>query len=578
MTRRRCRVVSGARSRSVLLVAFLSAIGVQPVHSQPAPAPAPGAAGYLLTALEGTRIERVPVVYVGVLEGALGLEFDLHLIALQGPVGDEIGIASGMSGSPVYFDDRPFGALSYRLGAFPRRAIGGVTRLEDMERAVLAGRPDGAGPRPIATPVHLGGVPLSIRAWATGELADLDLVATSGGGRLRGASVPTLVAGSPVGVELVRGDLRIAATGTVTAVDGDRVLAFGHPFLGSGSAQAPMVVAEIVHTLADAAGSSKLANTGAEVGAITDDRLTAVVGRLGARATMLPVTVRVQGPNEVRHEHAYEVVDDSPLTPVLVAVSVASALTGAIESEAEGTMIAHGAIRLRTLSDVPLDFAYSSANGGPPAIELAGELQRILQVLLRTGLGEVAVEGIDLVVDVVATPVAYTLEELLFDRGPVPPGSTLRVTAVLAAHGGAHVRRTLEVPIPEGIAPGTPLALAVGSPRDLDTVSGRPRAGRLASASDLPSLVGVLGDSRGGHRLTAAVYRADAGLVVDGARYSELPPSARGLVTSNSARRDLRMLRVASLSTVEITLDGPVVGGLSAALVSGYPRPEGQER
>ena len=57
--------------------------------------------------------------------------------------------------------------------------------------------------------------------------------------------------------------------------------------------------------------------------------------------------------------------------------------------------------------------------------------------------------------------------------------------------------------------------------------------------------------------------------MIDGAQYSELPPTARGLVMSNSARRDLRTLRVAALSMVEITLDGPVSGGLSAALMTG---------
>ena len=297
------------------------------------------------------------------------------------------------------------------------------------------------------------------------------------------SELPPIEPGSPVGVELVRGDIQIAATGTVTTVDEGRVLAFGHPFLGSGSVEAPMVAAEVVHTLADAAGSTKLANIGPEVGASTDDRLTAVVGRLGARARLLPVTVRVHGPQESFRELAYEVVDRSPLTPVLVAVSVASALTGAIESEAEGTLIARGTIRLSSLPDIPLDFATSSVRGGSPAVQLAGALQQILQALLRSGLGAVAVDGIDLDVDVVAAPVAYTLKDLLFDRGPVRPGSTLRVTAVLSAHGGAELRRTLEVPIPAGISPGTPLALAVGSPNDLDTVSGRPRAGRLASAT-----------------------------------------------------------------------------------------------
>lgn len=571
---------SAVARRLALAVALVIATGVPRATAIGADPPAPGERGELLTALDGTTVESVPVRYVGVLSGAIGPGIDLHLIEIEGPVGERIGVASGMSGSPVRFGGRTFGALSYRMGALPRRAIAGVTRIEDMERAArsTSAPADAAGFVPIAAPVHFGGLAPAVRAWLAPRLAEFGLSGALGGDRSddEGGPGTGLRPGSPVGVELVRGAVRIAATGTVTAVDGDRVLAFGHPFLGTGRVEAPMVEAEIVHTLEDAAGSVKLANVGREIGAIVDDRLTAVVGRVGAHADMLPVTVTTAVGDDPPREDAYEVVRDSPLTGLLVGTAVASGMLGSVEAENQATVLADGVIRLEGLPDVAVDLAFSSSAGPDPVFRVAAELQRTLDGLVRSPLGRATPVEIRVHVRVDPRPRSYVLKTLLYDRTAPRPGGSLAVTAVLASYRGPEIRRTLDVRIPEGIAPGTRLALAVGSPQDLDTVSGRPWAARLGSANDLHAYVDALSELRGAHRLCAQLFRSDAGVVTDGERYSELPPSARGLVVSGSARRDWTPLAYAPIARTEIVLDGPVSGGLAAAIVVGArDRPEG---
>ncbi len=80
---------------------------------------------------------------------------------------------------------------------------------------------------------------------------------------------------------LVRGDLEIAATCTVTYVDPHQVLACGHPITRYGNVSIPMTKADVVTTLASPLNSFKIVNTTQTIGAFTEDRSSAIRGVLG---------------------------------------------------------------------------------------------------------------------------------------------------------------------------------------------------------------------------------------------------------------------------------------------------------
>ena len=254
----------------------------------------PGARGTLLTTLEGREPAEIPVIYLGTYRNFAGPGHDVHIVELEGPEAERVGAAHGMSGSPVYFDGRLVGALAYRLGALPKDPIAGVTPIEDMLEASRATSATASGTD--ATPVFLGGLAGPVREWLAPRLVELGFTAVAGGGDATGAAGGgKLEPGTPVGVELLRGDLRLAASGTVTWVDGDVVYAFGHPFFGTGRVEMPMAPAEVIHTLADWSGSYHMVNLAPSVGAILEDRQAGVVGRLGDVARMIPIDLRVRG-------------------------------------------------------------------------------------------------------------------------------------------------------------------------------------------------------------------------------------------------------------------------------------------
>jgi len=536
-----------------------------------APDPSPGDRGVMHTAIEGNRIEEVPLTYLGVQRNLIGPGYDVHLIQLEGPIADRVGVAAGMSGSPVYFDGKLLGAMAYRFGSLPTEPIAGVTPIGDILRAARTqAAPISATAalvRPIGTPIQISGLASSVRDWVAPQLEELGFRLVAGGGA-EGETEPgtELRPGSPVGVALVRGDMSIAATGTVTHVDGETVYAFGHPFLGSGHVEMPMVSASVVHTLADMAGSVKMANVGVEVGAVLEDRLTAIVGRIGHRAQLIPLDVRVHGAAYGDQQFHFEVARSSTLSPLLAAVTVANALASNVGYGQEVTMLSSGSIRVKGLPPIPVEVAGTSFGGSDPAIGVAVTLQQMLGSLWVNPFAEIEIEGVEITVRVEPQVRRYQVEELHYDRGPIRPGQTLTVHCVLRPYRGETVTRRFDLTVPRDLPPNAKLTLVIGSPDQVDRALGQPLARRYRSASDLASVVEILSDLRASNRLTAVLYHPAPGVVSRGVAYTDLPPSAQKLLSARPRSGGTSATRVADLMWTEQVLDGPVDGGVVVRL------------
>jgi hypothetical protein len=532
---------------------------------------APGTRGIARTALEGTRIVEIPVEFVGLYEDAIGPGHDLYLVRLSGEDADKVGVAAGMSGSPVYVDDEIVGALAYRMGFLPTEPIAGVTPIDDMldsRRATPAGDGERGGIAPISTPVSFSGVAGPVIDSLRPELEEMGFfVVRGGGGSEQGQAPQPVEPGSPVGIQLVRGDASIAATGTVTWVDETQILAFGHPFLGMGRIDLPMVNAEVIHTLADLAGSVKLTRTGAEIGAFREDRLSATVGSFEDRARMVPVGLDVRGGDHVEGERfEFEIARHTVLTPLLTGAMVSNALMSNQGFDNEATVRVTGKIDLRDLPQVPVEMVLTSGSRAHPYAAIAARLQRLLATLYGNPFSEPDIERIDLEVDVQRARVEYRLRSVQYDRGPVHPGSTLELTCVLAGFRGETQTRTLKLKVPEEVRPGARLSLAVGDTAAVARFLGNPHARRLRSADDLQGYVSVLAETPPGDRLEAVLFRSAAGAVSQGEALTGLPPTAAHLLGSDAGGMGAGYLSVWPLASVSLVMDGPVGGSFRETL------------
>src|SRR5271168_1545389 len=299
-----------------------------------------GMRGVAYTVFEGVNPEPMQVEILGILKDALGPGQDMILARLHGDRPEYTGVVAGMSGSPVYIDGRLVGALSYRIGQFSKEPIAGITPIEYMlqvrdedgggaaepEMKQTAGEALSQSQAPMQameTPLMFGGFSQETVARFGDRFRAMGLtpVAGLGGADAKAAQPEPLVPGSAVSAVLVRGDLSLAGTCTVTYVDPKRLLACGHPITQFGPVDMPMTKAVVLTSLASPLNSFKIINTTETVGAFTEDRASAIMGRFGVQARMIPVEVDVvppagadkSVPAQTKTFH-FEVLDNRQLT------------------------------------------------------------------------------------------------------------------------------------------------------------------------------------------------------------------------------------------------------------------------
>ncbi len=361
----------------------------------------PGLRGVGKTVFSGTRVEEFQVEILGVLEN-IGPKQSLILARLSGGPLAETGVLQGMSGSPVYIDGRLVGAVAMAF-AFSKEPIAGIRPIEEMLQAggepqkrahrlrtpadwqpgaelpprqdVLAG---GQRMVDIATPVSFGGFTRRTIEHFAPQLQKLGLEpleGMSGGGRLDTAlgKPSQLQPGSMISVQLLAGDMSIAADGTVTYIDGDRLYAFGHRFLSAGATDLPFARSEVLTLLPNLSSSFKISAPREWMGTITDDRSTAVMGRLGRRSSLVPVSISVTEHGGRAYAYQFQMVKDPVLSPFLLSMATFSALDATERTTGEASFAVSGTVEFENgLPPVKLNNMY------------AGDLNLAAQAALAT--------------------------------------------------------------------------------------------------------------------------------------------------------------------------------------------------
>src|SRR5271165_2490879 len=254
-----------------------------------------GMHGVAYTVFGGVKPEPIDVEILGVLRNMAGPKSDVILVRLHGPKVEYTGVVAGMRGSPVYIDGKLVGAIAYRIGEFSKEPIAGVTPAASMMEisefdkapgpdldAVKSGAKPGASPtaspgtaslpteaskftnllRPIETPLVFSGFSEETLRLFGDKFASAGVIPVMGAGSVSDAKQPEpLQPGSAVSAILVRGDMAIPGTCTVTYVDATNLLACGHPLLQSGNVDMPMTKATVLATLASPSNSFKIINT-----------------------------------------------------------------------------------------------------------------------------------------------------------------------------------------------------------------------------------------------------------------------------------------------------------------------------
>lgn len=435
----------------------------------------PGMRGVAKTVVSGTKIEEFGVEVLGVMKDK-GPSGDLILVRTSGDVIDRTGgIAQGMSGSPVYIDGKLVGAIAYGWSLTDHK-VGMVTPITDMLKlwdmpdtrnifpaddaapAAPAGTPEF---EPFQTPLMVSGFTEAAVNMMRDKLAPFQLVPYAVGEAPAGTSFGPLEPGSSVGVQMVGGDFSVGALGTVTYAEGDKVLAFGHPFLKKGNVNYLMTNSYIFTTVSGLENSFKIGTSDTLVGIVNQDRGVGLAGRVGRYPVIAPMLITVRDNDLNRADkYAVQVVQDEQLTPLLSAVTVFNAITKTMDRTGPGTAKVSFEITGRDLPGDKLvreNMFYSPASVGELAI---GEFLEAMTTIAGNRYHPVTLMDVKINVSVSGERRTATIMEAKPDAAKAKPGDTINITVKLKPFRGENITRVVPYTIPKDQKPG-PMTLEV---------------------------------------------------------------------------------------------------------------------
>ncbi|HEY6212850.1 MAG TPA: SpoIVB peptidase S55 domain-containing protein [Vicinamibacterales bacterium] len=570
----------------------------------------PGMVGVGRTVFDGVHVEEFRVHVLGVLNNVIGPNRNLIIARLEGGPLANTGVIAGMSGSPVFINDRLVGAVSYSLGSFPKEPIAGITPIAEMTDAAAINdvRPPGAkvkvefpltrdgltaafrkalnwnrpfaersdearvfGPttiggfaadqiaplmRPIATPLVMAGFEPDVADLFGSAMREQGFIPSGAAATNARGEMPfegPLKPGDGIGVMLVSGDLQLGATGTVTHIDGDRVYAFGHPMYNLGPTEYPMARAYTYTVLPSLFSSMKLSGTGEVIGTFLQDRATAVSGRLGPGPRMIPVTLNLESQRAPKRTFHFGVVNDPLFGPLMTYATILNTLSSYERQYGAMTFSLHGSAKVTNHEAVVFDnmFYGDQAPGAAAASVVAP-----VAALMGNDYEKVDVDRIEATISTAEEPKTATLERVWVDDPRPRAGRTIPLKVLLRTYRGDEMLRTVPIAIPANASGNLSVLVSDGG----RLWQAEQREARTPQPRSVDQMIKTLNKARKSNTIYVKLLASEPGAVVNGELLSSLPPSVLGVLEGDRNGGNFNPVHSASLGEWEITTDHAVNG------------------
>ncbi|MBZ5653008.1 MAG: SpoIVB peptidase S55 [Acidobacteriia bacterium] len=552
---------------ALLVSSTVQAQTLKPVETIPVSEIHAGMDGVAFTVFQGTKPESMGVKVLGILKNANGPKGDIILVRLSGEKAEYTGVVAGMSGSPVYLNGKLAGALAFRIGEFSKEPIAGVTPIAEMFEINALDRSPGSstvnaeaavhtptrtsGPgteglaskdyanylKPIEAPLVFSGFSQEAMQRFAPQFAKAGIVPVMGVGSVSESKQPEpLEPGSAISAILVRGDMDIAATCTVTYMDAQHLLACGHPLMQFGMVDLPMTKAEVLATLPSPLNAFKIVNATEPVGAFVQDRHTGILGEFGKQPEMIPVTLNIHGGAASKQFH-YEVLNNANLSPLAMMATVFNALHGVNEYGEDTTYRMNGRISVNGYPDVTVQNMFAPSDGGQPAAVMAAlSLGDRFSRIYDNPYTVPGIRGVQLDFDLVRERRWARLEGARTDLIEARPGDEITIETVLRPYRGEVILQQIPIHIPTSTSRG-PLRILVSDGETLDRLRhGNPLLGRKM---DLASTISLLNKQHVNNRVYVSLLEADPEAMVADKVMPTLPLSIMNVMDSMRGTQEM---------------------------------------
>ena len=475
-----------------------------------------GMRGKAYTVVDGSgKIEQFDVHIVGMTNDGKGSKRMIMAEASGDVIRRTGGVLQGMSGSPVYIDGKLVGALAATLKEMNPYTFF-ITPIENMlelwtlpdpkaevnrfkvdkpaeepadntadtpadnkstddkvaaddkstaDKTVADDKPVQADDTQELGALYLGGFDSAGAEFLRRELNSAGLKtldappATAERGVRLGA---TLEPGSALGVAIVYGDFSLGSTGTVTAVDGQRILAFGHPFTHAGNVNYFMTDASVIGSVSGVNGNGvKLAGIGHIIGRVNQDRDAGVAGMLGTFPAVVPITVTVHD-NGLDKQETFNatIAYNENLVPKLGASIAYTALSKMADSLAESTVDIDFNIKTDAISGGEIarkNMFYNPSDVGQVAVV---ELMQALNLICSNTAKESNIFSVDVNISFETDRRTASIVSVTPEKKSVKPGETVNLTVELQPYRKPVEKIVMQYTVPLTARQGT-LALDV---------------------------------------------------------------------------------------------------------------------
>ncbi len=559
----------------------------------------PGMHGVAYTVFQGTQPEPMEFDVLGILRNLNGPKSNVILIRLRGQKVEYTGVVAGMSGSPAYIDGKLAGALAFRIGEFSKEPIAGITPIREMLEINQMDRSPGnessapkaapgvvtttGGPgsssvaplqdfanalKPIETPLVFSGFNEdAVRLFAS-QFSAAGILPVMGAGSVSGNKQPEpLVPGSAVSALLVRGDMDIAATCTVTYMDATHLLACGHPLMQFGNTELPMSKANVLATLPSPANAFKIVDTTEPAGVFVQDRHAGIMGVFDRDAKMIPVTLTIHGGTPSRGTGSrgtndkvfhYEVLSNPRISPLAMMATTFNALRGLNEYGEEVSYQMNGHISVNGYPDVGLKSLFSPVdNGRPAAIQAALAVGDRFGRIFGNPFSAADVHSVELEFNLVPERRSAVLEAAHADLTEVRPGQEIVVEAVLRPYRGDRVLRRIPVRVPTSVSPG-PLRIVVSDGDTLDRMHRGPFA--FGQRLDLASTIAQINQEHSSNRIYVSLLESEPEARIGDKIMPSLPLSVMNVMDGMRSTQEMSVQGESAVGEASAELDYVVSG------------------
>jgi hypothetical protein len=364
----------------------------------------------------------------------------------------------------------------------------------------------------------------------------------------------SLQPGDHVGVQLISGDLSVAATGTVTYVEGSKVLAFGHPLYNLGAVDYAMAKARVISVVPLVSESFMLATTDAVVGRFSQDRYAGVLGELGKKARMIPVNIQLlNAANEIK-EIKIQLAEDKILTPFLLNAAVSNIM--AIEERSVGDLSLElkGVIYLDNGMSVELEDLFSG-NFDTSIGNLTNLITAVTFFLTNNEFKDLLIHRIDLNFRATEDVRISTLEKVWLDKYDAAPGERIQLKIFTRNFRGESVVHEGGLQAPH-LPSGSEFYLIVSDTASLQKLEQAQYKTQGIIPRSLNQLVRLLNNLRKNNRIYLKILAAKPGLFLRGEEMPNLPPTMKTMFSSRRAASSIATdLTRSTLSQGQIMVD-----------------------